>query len=97
MVFGLSFQDMKHPIPVLVTDDDGFQLYINGNPILLSKIRKFSSSCEALFQSYWVFALEYPKQLQNTMLFLEKFIFKNTTCSVPATVATWAKKLNVHY
>ena len=92
----VSFQNVTHPSPVLVGEEDGFQLYINGDPIFLSKMTKFSSSCEALFQSYWVFALEYPKQMQKTLLFLEKYIFKSTTCTVPATVASWAKKLNLY-
>ena len=64
--------------------------------MFLTKTTKFKSEIESLFQSYWIFALEYPKQIQKILLFLEKHLFK-MQCKVPATIGTWAKKLDVFY
>jgi len=81
---------IKSPSPTLVAQKD-FQVFINGEPVLNTKTTKFSAGFEALFHCFWVFALQYPKEIKNTMLFFEKFIFKGSP-KAPASVMSWAKK-----
>lgn len=89
-----SFQSIKSPAPVLTCEGSEYQLYINGVAILATKTSKFTNALEALFQAYWVFSLEYPKQIEKTLLFLESYIFRHKS-KLPACVSTWATKIGM--
>ena len=90
----LPFQNIKSPAPVLNCEGGEYQLHINGVTILITKALTFANALEAFFQSYWVFSLEYPKQIEKTLLFLEAYIFQHK-CKLPASVCTWAKKIGM--
>lgn len=89
-----SNENIKSPAPVLTCEGGEYQLHINGAPLLATKSSKFTNALEALFQSYWVFSLEYPKEIEKTLLFLESYIFQHNT-KLPACVSTWAKKIGM--
>lgn len=88
------FQNIISQAPVLTCDEGEYQLYINGMPLLLTKASKFTNALEALFQSYWVFALDYPREIKKTLLFLESHIFQHD-CKLPASVWKWIRKLGI--
>ena len=87
------FQNIKFPSPVIVIEGGQYQIYINGAHLLTKKMKTISNAIESLFQSYFVFALEYPKTLTKSLLFLERYVFQHQV-KIPATVASWAKRLN---
>lgn len=89
-----SKESIKSPAPVLTCEGSEYQLYINGVAILATKTSKFTNALEALFQAYWVFSLEYPKQIEKTLLFLESYIFRHKS-KLPACVSTWATKIGM--
>lgn len=88
-----SVEKIKFPSPVIVLEGGQYQIYINGAHLLTKKMKTISNAIETLFQSYFVFNLEYPKKLTKSLLFLEIYVFHHKV-KIPPTVASWAKRLN---
>ena len=89
-----SFQDMKSPAPVIAKQGQKYMVHIHSCPVLSSATNKFSNAVEALMQSFFVYSLEYPKEAEKTMYFLEYYLF-NKKSKMPAAVHTWAKKIGM--
>ncbi|XP_064110321.1 uncharacterized protein LOC135218105 [Macrobrachium nipponense] len=89
-----SQEDIKSPAPVLTFQGGDYQLHINGSSVFSRKNSKFTNAFESMFQSYFVFSLEYPKPIEKTLLFLESYIFQHN-CKLPSCVCTWAEKIGM--
>lgn len=52
------------------------QYYIIAEKVMYMEVGSFYKALMSILALYYVYDLVYPKQCQNTLLFLEKFIFE---------------------
>lgn len=79
--------------PVITTDSKGHYLVVMDQVHLLQKAEvNFVLALEAWFSAFWVFSVEYPKDLFKTLMFCENIL--GGVSKVPAAVTMWVKRLN---
>ncbi|CAN7987350.1 unnamed protein product [Ixodes hexagonus] len=59
--------------PCLVQTTDEINLYVDGPRLL--KVSSILTGVCCIFAAFWVFGIRYPKQSQNTLIFLERALF----------------------
>ena len=79
-------------LPSLVCKNQKWTLHFDGQYLLTEPTATFMKAIQAWFAVFWIFSVEYPRQLRNVCLFLEKYIFGRKT-SVPGVVARLADKI----
>ena len=72
-------------MPILMKTLDVWSLYCDKIK-LMENITTFTEAFQAWFAAFWVFQVEYPSNVKNTCMFLEKYIVGHqTTVSGPVT------------
>jgi hypothetical protein len=72
--FLYTFQAVMSPTPTIVRDANGYQVWLDGQPLFRSPLPKFSGALQGWFEAFWCFALEYPPKLTKTCLFIESIV-----------------------
>jgi hypothetical protein len=75
-------------------DGGGFGIFVDNISLLQKPADKFAEALEAWFAAFWVLTVAYPKQLANTMTFMERILLRGKGGKVPACVTKWATRLN---
>jgi hypothetical protein len=80
--------------PVIIRKDTGsYCVRCDGELVLSTVEEHFTPALEAWLACFWIFSIEYPKQLANTMLYIERALLGCKGGRMPAIVTQWSARL----
>jgi hypothetical protein len=79
-------------IPTIYKQDDGWALSVDG-AIILKGIKHFSTVLQCWFASFYIVSIEFPAELNNTCVFIERALMGEGKGKMSANVRKWANRL----
>ena len=77
---------VNHPYIGVVAGDDTLSFFVVAERQLVLSTNSFFRALRGIMASYYIFNIEYPKELHMTLIFIQHFIFCIKEVNLPQAV-----------